>query len=80
MNADWRYSYDRMELRQQVFMSLKDYLNEYPRAVYEFSHDWVSQGNNNLNNLETCFKWFLQELNIRGITEQYGDLEEPDTE
>ena len=44
------------------------FVSALSRAVYEFSHDWVSQGNNNLNNLETCFKWFLQELNIRGTS------------
>ena len=57
MNEDWRYSDERMQLREQVlnllltrFGSLLDdngepqYSNQ---SMYECAHDWVSQGNMN---------------------------------
>ena len=53
MNDDWRYSEDRMVLRQQCLGIL---LNKYGRTkiedetystqdIYEFVDTWVSQGN-----------------------------------
>lgn len=54
MNDDWRYSEDRMELRQQAIKVLltkfghvmdgvtPKYSNQ---SMYECAHDWVSQGN-----------------------------------
>ena len=55
MTEDWRYSDDRMKLREQVlnllltrFGGLLDengepqYTNQ---SMYECAHDWVSQGN-----------------------------------
>ena len=57
MNEDWRYSEERMKLREQALNllltrfggELKDngepvYLNQ---SIYECVHDWVSQGNMN---------------------------------
>jgi len=54
MNEDWRYSDDRMKLRDQVLSILlarfghqleggaPKYSNQ---SIYECAHDWVSQGN-----------------------------------
>ena len=54
MNDDWRYSEDRMNLRQQAIRVLltkfghvmdgvtPKYSNQ---SIYECAHDWVSQGN-----------------------------------
>ncbi len=54
MNDDWRYSEDRMKLRQEVLSIL---LNKYGgeldntrkskytcQSIYSCAHDWVSQG------------------------------------
>ena len=55
MNEDWRYSDDRMELRQKVYSLLLTRFgsqldaNGEPlytmQSITECSHDWVSQGN-----------------------------------
>ena len=55
MNEDWRYSEDRMEIRQKVYAVLLKHfgsqLDETGEPVYsmqsitECAHDWVSQGN-----------------------------------
>lgn len=55
MIEDWRYSDDRMELRQKVYsLLLKRFgsaIDENGEPVYSMnsitqcSHDWVSQGN-----------------------------------
>jgi hypothetical protein len=55
MNEDWRYTPERLALREQVLgILLKKYggplnddctsVNEN-QPIYEFAHDWVSQGN-----------------------------------
>ena len=53
MTEDWRFTDERMQLRAAVFRALQHHLDENCRAVYEFCHDWVSQGNNNINNITT---------------------------
>ena len=54
MNEDWRYSDDRMKVREQA---LKILLTKFggqmegpipkysTQSMYECAHDWVSQGN-----------------------------------
>lgn len=54
MDEDWRYSDDRMKLREEV---LKILLSKFghqleggvpkysTKSIYECAHDWVSQGN-----------------------------------
>ena len=57
MNEDWRYSDERMKLREQALNLLLTrfgselngegeplYSNQ---SIYECAHDWVSQGNMN---------------------------------
>ena len=44
--TDWRYSDERMVLRAEVFLKLKKYFKlKTTKHLYEFCHDWVSQGN-----------------------------------
>ena len=55
MNEDWRYSEERMEIRQNVYAVLLkkfgSHLHENGEPLYsmqsiaECAHDWVSQGN-----------------------------------
>ena len=43
--SDLRYNDDRMTIRQNAFLSLKQYNTlENVRHLYEFCHLWVSQG------------------------------------
>jgi len=61
MNEDWRYSDDRMKLREQVYHLLLtqfgSQLDENKKPLYsmksiaECSNDWVSQGNVNTSGL-----------------------------
>ena len=56
---DWRYSEDRMLLRAEVFRALQHHLNDHCRLVYEFCHDWVSQGNKTTDGIEGQFQKYL---------------------
>ena len=61
MNEDWRYSDERMELRQKAYTLLLgrvgSEVNKTGEPVYsmqsitECAHDWVSQGNVNTSGL-----------------------------
>ena len=61
MNEDWRYSEERMELRQKVYSLLLGRFgseldeNGEPlhsmKSISECAHDWVSQGNVNTNGI-----------------------------
>lgn len=61
MKEDWRYSEERMELRQKAYTLLLgrfgSELNENGEPLYsmqsisECAHDWVSQGNVNTSGL-----------------------------
>jgi len=66
MIEDWRYSDDRMELRQKIYQLLLtrfgSQLNENGEPIYsmqsitECSHDWVSQGNIKTDGIIKYFK------------------------
>ena len=60
-DSDWRYSDERMKLRQEVFLKLKHHfkLSEV-RYLYEFCHNWVSQGNTTIDNVEQEFLNFVE--------------------
>ena len=55
MNEDWRYSDERMKLREQALnLLLTRFGNKLQengesvysnQSIYECAHDWVSQGN-----------------------------------
>ena len=56
MNEDWRYSDDKMKVREQALKILLSKFghqieNGIPKyssqTIYECAHDWVSQGNVN---------------------------------
>ena len=56
MQTDWRYSDERMKIREQVLRTLlarfgHQLENGVPKystqSIYECAHDWVSQGNVN---------------------------------
>ena len=64
MTTDWRYSPERMALRADVFVALsKRYFTlKHSKHLYEFCHDWVSQGNNNVpENIHEYFEAYLNE-------------------
>lgn len=67
MNEDWRFTDERMQLRASVFRALQHHLDENCRAVYEFCHDWVSQGNKNINNIEHYFQEYLRDVHQQNI-------------
>jgi hypothetical protein len=66
MNDDWRYSDDRMELRQKVYeFLLKRFGSELDengepkysmKSITECCHDWVSQGNVNTSGIIAYYK------------------------
>jgi len=65
MNEDWRYSEDRMELRQKAYLILLNLFgsdldkNHEPiysmKSITECCHDWVSQGNNDTDGIVSYF-------------------------
>ena len=63
---DWRYSDERMILRSEAFLALsKDYFKlKTSKYMYEFCHDWVSQGNKTVEGIENAF---LKSLKNQGI-------------
>ena len=61
--TDWRYSDERMILRVEVFLALrKKYFNlRHQKYMYEFCHDWVSQGNKTTEGAEEAFLQYLED-------------------
>ena len=57
--SDWRYSDERMKLRQEVFRALTSYLEQHPRHVYEFCNLWVDLGNPSKQSIEDAFQDYL---------------------
>ena len=54
--SDLRYNDDRMTIRQNAFLSLKQYNTlENVRHLYEFCHLWVSQGKRDTRGIEASF-------------------------
>ena len=66
MNDDWRYSEEKLKLRQQALTILlakfggeldrtrkSKYTNQ---SIYECAHDWVSQGNVNCNGIVAYYE------------------------
>ena len=54
MNQDWRYSEDKLKLREQALTLLLTKFGHqmdgvvpkyFNQSIYECAHDWVSQGN-----------------------------------
>ena len=57
--SDWRYSDERMKLRQEVFRALTPYLEQHSRHVYEFCNLWVDLGNPSKQSIEDAFQDYL---------------------
>jgi hypothetical protein len=64
IQTDWRYSDERMILRAEVFLALrKKYFNlRQSKHLYEFCHDWVSQGNQTTQGAEEAFLQYLEDI------------------
>ena len=64
MTTDWRYSDERMALRADVFLLLrkKYFTLKHSKDLYEFCHDWVSQGNPTIDGAEEAFQKYLESL------------------
>ena len=61
MTTDWRYSDERMQLRQDAFLKLKHHFNiDEIQLLYEFCHLWVSQGNTSTENIESEYQNFVK--------------------
>jgi len=73
MNDDWRYSDDKLKLRQQALTILlakyggeldstrkSKYTNQ---SIYECAHDWVSQGNVNCNGIISYYEAYYHAKN-----------------
>lgn len=61
MTEDWRYSDERMILRAEAFVKLKKHFKlKTTKHLYEFCHDWVSQGNPTTNGIEEAFDKYLE--------------------
>ena len=58
---DLRYRDERMAIRQQAFLSLKQFNTlENVRNLYEFCHLWVSQGKRDTVGIEESFLRYCQ--------------------
>ena len=64
IQTDWRYSDERMEIRQQALRVLltrfghwlEDGVPKYSsQSIYECAHDWVSQGNMSTAGIIKCY-------------------------
>jgi len=64
-DTDWRYSEERMQLRAMVFHALSHHLYNHCRQVYEFCDHWVSQGNKGIDNIESFFEEYLEQLDTK---------------
>ena len=73
MDNDWRYSEDKLKLRQQALsILLKKYGSELnltreskyrTQSIYECAHDWVSQGNVDCNGIIKYYEAYYAKSN-----------------
>ena len=73
MVDDWRYSKEKLKLREQVlFILLSRYGTELDKlkkskyankSIYECAHDWVSQGNVNCNGITKYYEAYYAKSN-----------------
>ena len=65
MNEDWRYSDDRMKVREAALKILltrfghqmEGVVPKYSnQSIYECAHDWVSQGNGTIHGISQFFE------------------------
>ena len=73
MVDDWRYSKEKLKLREQALLILlsrygveldntrkSKYANQ---SIYECAHDWVSQGNVNCNGITKYYEAYYAKSN-----------------
>ena len=73
MDEDWRYSEEKLRIRQQAIRIL---LHKYGsdldhtrkskytcRSIYECAHDWISQGNANCNGITQYYEAYYHANN-----------------
>ena len=73
MDNDWRYSEDKLQIRQQALtILLTKYGGEInstrgskyrTQSIYECAHDWVSQGNVNCNGIAKYYEAYYAKSN-----------------
>ena len=73
MIKDWRYSEQKMKVRQQALtILLTKYGSELDntrkskysnQSIYECAHDWVSQGNVNCNGIAKYYEAYYAKSN-----------------
>ena len=73
MVDDWRYSKEKLKLREQaLFILLSRYGTELDntrkskytnQSIYECTHDWVSQGNVNCNGITKYYEAYYAKSN-----------------
>ncbi len=73
MVDDWRYSKEKLKLREQaLFILLSRYGTELDKtkkskytnkSIYECAHDWVSQGNVNCNGITKYYEAYYAKSN-----------------
>ena len=78
MNDDWRYSDDKLKLRQQALtILLAKYGSELDstrkskytsQSIYECAHDWVSQGNVNCNGITAYYEAYYATVSYTHLT------------
>ena len=71
-NEDWRYSPEKMTLREQVIsILLKKFGGEINndgspvysnQSIFECAHDWVSQGNSRADGIVAYYKAYYSKL------------------
>ena len=79
--TDWRYSDEKMELRQQALLILLNKFGgglnssntskEPNQAIYECAHDWVSQGNTNCNGIVSYYSAYYSHERQKSLQEDY---------
>ena len=72
---DWMYTEEKMRLRGDCFRALKHYLEEHSREVYEFCHEWVLRGNENVKDAELDFVQYVldkRDYNISILEKSYS--------
>lgn len=65
MNTDWRYSEQKLALREQALRvlftkygsNMKECVPEHSaKSIYECAHDWISQGNVTTSGIISYYK------------------------
>ena len=72
---EWMYTEEKMRLRGDCFRALKHYLEEHGKEVYEFCHEWVLRGNQNVNDAELDFVQYVldkRDYNISILERSYN--------